>query len=292
MTNLNKDFPTDWGDSLIPTIKIDTKARKDDSGKVRLELLSVPALNAIAEVMSFGAKKYTKYKDCTCPVKSVTLLKSKLEDYAKTIMINGLKSKILTISNDKEKIMQNGLRQIESDWPNITMSEIKTLLEPIKTERILEVNSVFIISQLKNLQNCLPEIAISAAEINDLQLTIATIQEKFVDDCAINVILALVGLCKQLGLLKHLDTCESHQILREGAHNWRQGFNWSRLYGAALRHLTAHLDGEDKDPESGLSHLAHLGCCVMFLLEHEAKGLGKDDRYVHPRVLEKKDETK
>jgi hypothetical protein len=64
-----------------------------------------------------------------------------------------------------------------------------------------------------------------------------------------------------------------------GDHNWREGFDWSRLYGAALRHLTAHMDGEDKDPESGLSHLAHLGCCVMFLLEHEARGLGKDDRY-------------
>lgn len=64
-----------------------------------------------------------------------------------------------------------------------------------------------------------------------------------------------------------------------GAHNWRKGFKWSRLYGAALRHLTAHMDGDDTDPESGLSHLAHLGCCVMFLLEHEIDGLGTDDRY-------------
>lgn len=62
-------------------------------------------------------------------------------------------------------------------------------------------------------------------------------------------------------------------------HNWRKGFDWSRLYGAALRHLTAHMSGEDKDPESGLSHLAHLGCCVMFLLEHESRNLGTDDRF-------------
>lgn len=64
------------------------------------------------------------------------------------------------------------------------------------------------------------------------------------------------------------------------SHNWRKGFEWSRLYGAALRHLTAHMDGEDTDPESGLSHLAHLGCCVLFLLEHEIDGLGTDDRYI------------
>lgn len=62
-------------------------------------------------------------------------------------------------------------------------------------------------------------------------------------------------------------------------HNWRQGFKWSRLLGAAMRHLFAFLRGEDKDPETGLSHLAHLGCCVMFLLEHEQRGLGEDDRY-------------
>lgn len=65
-----------------------------------------------------------------------------------------------------------------------------------------------------------------------------------------------------------------------GEHNWRKGFKWSRLLGAALRHLFAYLRGEDKDPESGLSHLAHAGCCVMFLLEHEICGLGTDDRYI------------
>lgn len=64
-----------------------------------------------------------------------------------------------------------------------------------------------------------------------------------------------------------------------GPHQWRQGFLWSRLHGAGLRHLLAHMDGQDKDPETGLSHLAHAACCLMFLLEHEAKGLGTDDRY-------------
>lgn len=64
------------------------------------------------------------------------------------------------------------------------------------------------------------------------------------------------------------------------AHNWRKGFEWSRLYGAALRHLTSHMEGENTDPESGLSHLAHAACCIMFLQEHEIRKLGKDDRYV------------
>lgn len=67
------------------------------------------------------------------------------------------------------------------------------------------------------------------------------------------------------------------------AHNWRKGFAWSRLLGAALRHTLAFLGGEDKDPETGLSHIAHAACCLMFLLEHEADKLGVDDRYKAPQ---------
>lgn len=63
------------------------------------------------------------------------------------------------------------------------------------------------------------------------------------------------------------------------AHNWRGGFDWSRLQDAALRHLAAHINGEDKDPESGLSHVAHAACCVLFLLSHEINAYGVDDRY-------------
>lgn len=62
------------------------------------------------------------------------------------------------------------------------------------------------------------------------------------------------------------------------AHNWAQGFDYSRLVGAAMRHLTAWNAGEDKDPESGLSHLDHLGACVVMLIAHENEGLGNDDR--------------
>lgn len=62
-------------------------------------------------------------------------------------------------------------------------------------------------------------------------------------------------------------------------HNWRGGINYSRLIGAAYRHLGAINRGEDTDAESGLPHVAHLGCCVMFLswMMNHRKDL--DDRY-------------
>jgi hypothetical protein len=66
------------------------------------------------------------------------------------------------------------------------------------------------------------------------------------------------------------------------AHNWRAGFAWSRPLAAAMRQLTAFNDGEDRDPESGLSHLAHAACCIMFLLEFEKTHPHLDDRYKQP----------
>jgi hypothetical protein len=64
-----------------------------------------------------------------------------------------------------------------------------------------------------------------------------------------------------------------------GAHNWRKGFLWTRLIGAAFRHLTAIAKGEDIDPESLLPHIDHLMCCVAFLSEHMKAPYGEDDRY-------------
>ncbi len=63
------------------------------------------------------------------------------------------------------------------------------------------------------------------------------------------------------------------------ANNWRSGISSRRLLGAAFRHLMALLRGEDRDPESGLSHCGHLSCCIMFLfwtLKHKPE---LDDRW-------------
>jgi len=53
-------------------------------------------------------------------------------------------------------------------------------------------------------------------------------------------------------------------------HNWKKIENIPERYFAALmRHMAAWQAGETEDQESGLSHLAHAGCCLTFLLWHE-----------------------
>ena len=68
------------------------------------------------------------------------------------------------------------------------------------------------------------------------------------------------------------------QVLMFGAqkydrHNWRYVPDAEQRYSAAaFRHMTAHLAGETTDHETGLSHLAHAGCCILFLLALERQG--------------------
>lgn len=62
------------------------------------------------------------------------------------------------------------------------------------------------------------------------------------------------------------------------ARNWEKGMEWGRVYGALQRHLWAWWSGEDKDPETGKSHLWHAGCCIAFLMAYEERGVGTDDR--------------
>ena len=54
------------------------------------------------------------------------------------------------------------------------------------------------------------------------------------------------------------------------AENWRKLDDLQNRYTAgALRHIFAHMDGEQLDPETNLSHLAHALCCLLFKLEIE-----------------------
>lgn len=87
-----------------------------------------------------------------------------------------------------------------------------------------------------------------------------------------------------MSLLPYPALREIARVLAFGAkkydpHNWRGGFKWSRIADALLRHIGAWLEGEDLDPESGLNHLAHAGCCLLFLLTFIITKTGDDDRY-------------
>lgn len=60
---------------------------------------------------------------------------------------------------------------------------------------------------------------------------------------------------------------------------WRGGIHYSRLIAACLRHVSAILRGEFNDEESGLPHVDHAMCCLMFLSYFMKKRPELDDLY-------------
>jgi len=66
--------------------------------------------------------------------------------------------------------------------------------------------------------------------------------------------------------------------------NWTTngGFSYTRVLRSCLRHIFAYMRGEDLDPESGLSHIHHAMCNLLFISHYigNKEKYNKDDRQV------------
>lgn len=72
--------------------------------------------------------------------------------------------------------------------------------------------------------------------------------------------------------LEQVGTVLTFGAKKYAAHSWQTVPGGDDRYLAALlRHLTAIGKGEQTDPESGLSHLAHVACNALFILELECR---------------------
>ena len=65
------------------------------------------------------------------------------------------------------------------------------------------------------------------------------------------------------------------KVLTYGANKYDR-FNWEhveaiRYQAAALRHISSYQQGEKFDPETGINHLAHAICSLLFLIEFDNK---------------------
>lgn len=63
------------------------------------------------------------------------------------------------------------------------------------------------------------------------------------------------------------------------AHNWRNGYEWSNSYSAAMRHMTTFWNGEDNDPEMGLPHVTSAAFHMFALAQFMRDFPEYDDRF-------------
>ena len=60
--------------------------------------------------------------------------------------------------------------------------------------------------------------------------------------------------------------------------NWKIGMPVTSVCDSMLRHIYAFMNGEDNDPESGISHIGHIMCNAMFLSNYMKHRKEFDDR--------------
>lgn len=78
-------------------------------------------------------------------------------------------------------------------------------------------------------------------------------------------------------------------IFEKGAHlysprNWEKGLSYSEVFDSLQRHLLSWYRGEDRDPLSGMLHLAHATWNALALLTFTVRG--RDDLDDRPNKVE------
>jgi hypothetical protein len=230
---------------------------KYDNGKAPMSMLDWRALEQVAKVLDYGARKYTQSEVCTCGAQTAEYTKSKNqcgEDAAYPVTQNGATKTTLPSEKGASAGRETGSppirstepampRQLENAAPNAratSSGESRTRLE----------STIFLSNSCLTSTDKVASTAGQTASSSSPHFDDSQILDSGVE---------------------HASTCGS------GRNNWRKGMRWSRLADAALRHLFKWASGSRVDEETGLSHLAHAMCCLMFLLNYEQTGLGDDD---------------
>lgn len=241
-------------------------ATKHDDGKPRADLLPPDALLEVSKVLDYGAKKYTQYGECTCGAGTATKRASMPRAGAGVATRSGSETSTPPMPNGNASALPTGFNESRNTRPPST--------ERQASEGVRQPTDF----RLTDTERSSLEAANSAESEPGFASTTTTPPEQFVGVSASPATSASGGWKSAAGSSEHSPTCGARRVLRSGERNWEKGLAWGRLSGALLRHLWAWMRGEERDPESGLPHLAHMACCALMLLASTLRKVGIDDR--------------
>lgn len=266
------------------------EGRKDDADRVRLELFPSVAIFAISRVLTKGAIKYEKT--------SIGELWNAVQPTAIDLFTAGVFA--VGITKDSYGSLTLHTRNVSGKIEGTTNGKTLTKFDSWqRLERAIREHGLE--TQLRSEEDGLERSGLPRAKLTNsyeeaVQFvkqsgtfgSITTIKrdgsEAFYATVATSASATLVTTLK--GLNGRLPI--SVLLPAPGERNWEKGMKWSRVYGAALRHLFAWFAGRgptaksflfgDLDDEWKFSHLWHAGCCIVFLISYEEWQIGEDDR--------------
>jgi len=229
------------------------EGRKFDGEKPRMDLIPPEAMFALAEILTYGAKKYTLEIESEwhalflVPTVEEVLVHTP-KDGVVRVTRNICDTPTLTTPSGREKTEGLGKEDTPKRWMSWRLAE-----------------------------KMIPRDAPCAGQPSTCTLTIVTKQGGFEVSFAPSAITdsgfwetTWKGLNERFGI--------SRPQSQTGDRNWEQGMKWGRMFGAMMRHAWAWWMREDKDPETGRSHMWHVLCCAAMLVAYEQRGTGEDDR--------------
>jgi len=256
------------------------EGRKDDSGKVQIELVPPELIFAVADILTFGAKKYTTTELSNfwnlANVEKLDLFIAGV--YAASVTKSSSGKITLSTPKDKGRTLETGGLIIQKE--SVLWQEIELLIQKSVNEtRSLNSLTTFVNLVYPNftIKNSWEEAVQSVDQGSSCTLITTTRQGNSEVFCVANTTTVSDSLVITLrGLNQHSDI--SKLTPKSGERNWEKGMVWSRVYGALMRHLWTWWARGGVDPETGKSHLWHAACCITFLLTYEIRQSGTDDR--------------
>jgi len=259
------------------------EGKKFDGDKPRMDLIPPEAMFALAEILTYGARKYTLEIESEwhalflVPTVEEVLVHTP-KDGVVRVTRNICDTPTLTTPSGREKTEGLGKEDTPKRWMSWRLAE---KMIPKLVQGINEQNgsgcSVSEDSQRIDTTNFAQRDAPCAGQPSTCTLTIVTKQGGFEVSFAPSAITdsgfwetTWKGLNERFGI--------SRPQSQTGDRNWEQGMKWGRMFGAMMRHAWAWWMREDKDPETGRSHMWHVLCCAAMLVAYEQRGTGEDDR--------------
>lgn len=212
-----------------------------------------------------------------------------LKDSVNPVTINTLEKLIQNIGNTKKQQQMLGFPQTKSMSENkplneiddqrcgigityVTEKELCSLLDLVS-----EMRSEYLKNKIMGAQFAVGQQGGVAYSTSTTTTPPESLGGLFATDATKD--LACLETISKL-LKKHSPTCAvQNLIVRDGeieqcgAYNWRRTKVCVSTYvAAAKRHLDAYWSGEELDPESGRSHLAHVAACMMIVMDATKNG--------------------